>query len=480
MTPEVLNELRLLSSADFDATVAVDRGPGRRRPAAGTVAARGPDSAGDPDPHATDHGGRLARGTRPNSSIMPWPRQATPTLMTAELRDTLVDHSAGNYRLLMTMGAELLGLRHGPRSPATRREVLPGGVSGEAAPSRGQEESEGLTMPGNLHEAAAPATRTGSRQAGTASGSLPVVRSATSRRRPGPALAGRTVLGRFVGRRHRRRPQVLQDLAGARPGPERGYRHGLPGQVRRPRPGPGPRLPRRGRVADRPQRVAGMARHRGLDSGAGRHPRHHRPDAAARSRATPRRHSGDGPAAPARACCCSIRWCGCTASTRTTPAKWPGCWPTSARLQRQFDLSVMLVHHTRKNAAAESLPGRDCAAPATFMPSATRTSTCDAARTACCLSSEHRAAPASPPGRLCNWSRPIPRRPTWKCRRTSRRTASRPAGPGAFVLAEGVVLTRAKLRDALAVKNERLGEALESLEQAGRLRRTSAGWRRLD
>ena len=30
------------------------------------------------------------------------------TLMTAELMDTLVDHSAGNYRLLMTMGAELL------------------------------------------------------------------------------------------------------------------------------------------------------------------------------------------------------------------------------------------------------------------------------------------------------------------------------------------------------------------------------------
>ncbi|NQV05569.1 general secretion pathway protein GspA, partial [bacterium] len=30
------------------------------------------------------------------------------TLMTAELMDTLVDHCAGNYRLLMTMGAELL------------------------------------------------------------------------------------------------------------------------------------------------------------------------------------------------------------------------------------------------------------------------------------------------------------------------------------------------------------------------------------
>jgi hypothetical protein len=48
------------------------------------------------------------------------------------------------------------------------------------------------------------------------------------------------------------------------------------------------------------------------------------------------------------------------------------------------------------------------------------------------------------------------------------------------LLADSVVLTRAKLRDTLAVKNERLGEALESLERAGRLRRTQAGWQRLD
>ena len=34
--------------------------------------------------------------------------------MTAELMDTLVDHSAGNYRLLMIMSAELLayGMAH--------------------------------------------------------------------------------------------------------------------------------------------------------------------------------------------------------------------------------------------------------------------------------------------------------------------------------------------------------------------------------
>jgi general secretion pathway protein A len=41
-------------------------------------------------------------------------RAGNPTLMTAELMDTLVDHSAGNYRALMIMGAELLayGMAH--------------------------------------------------------------------------------------------------------------------------------------------------------------------------------------------------------------------------------------------------------------------------------------------------------------------------------------------------------------------------------
>ena len=54
------------------------------------------------------------------------------TLMTAELKDTLVDHSAGNYRLLMIMGAAAFGLRHGERRRPARREGLLGGLSAQA------------------------------------------------------------------------------------------------------------------------------------------------------------------------------------------------------------------------------------------------------------------------------------------------------------------------------------------------------------
>jgi len=48
------------------------------------------------------------------------------------------------------------------------------------------------------------------------------------------------------------------------------------------------------------------------------------------------------------------------------------------------------------------------------------------------------------------------------------------------LLANGTVLTRTKLRETLSVKNERLGETLESLERAGQIRRTTAGWQRTD
>jgi hypothetical protein len=48
------------------------------------------------------------------------------------------------------------------------------------------------------------------------------------------------------------------------------------------------------------------------------------------------------------------------------------------------------------------------------------------------------------------------------------------------LLASGAVQTRAALRAALGVKNQRLGETLESLEQGGRIQHTPTGWRRVD
>jgi len=113
MPPEVLAELRTLSSADFDSKsllTVVLSGDGRllellrqeqlvplgsriRTRLVTEVASR--DELLELLSHALSKAGNA-------------------TLMTAQLMDTLVDHSAGNCRLLMTMSAELLayGMAH--------------------------------------------------------------------------------------------------------------------------------------------------------------------------------------------------------------------------------------------------------------------------------------------------------------------------------------------------------------------------------
>ena len=96
------------------------------------------------------------------------------------------------------------------------------------------------------------------------------------------------------------------------------------------------------------------------------------------------------------------------------------------------------------------------------------------------LQSEHRAAPAAPPVHLEliaidaeTTHLEIVAESQEGCRRGLQEQVL-------DLLGGGEVLSRARLRAALAVQNERLGAALESLERAGRLCRTDTGWQRLD
>ena len=60
---------------------------------------------------------------------------------------------------------------------------------------------------------------------------------------------------------------------------------------------------------------------------------------------------------------------------------------------------------------------------------------------------------------------------------------NRPGNLQELVLARLVVgetWTRAKLRNVLSVQNQRLGEALETLERTGKIRRAPDGWQRVD
>ena len=113
MAPDVLSELRILSSADFDATSLL------------TVVLSGDARLSellrhqDLVPLGTRIRTRLATESASREELSELLSHAlakagNATLMTEELMDVLVDHSAGNYRLLMTMSAELLayGIAH--------------------------------------------------------------------------------------------------------------------------------------------------------------------------------------------------------------------------------------------------------------------------------------------------------------------------------------------------------------------------------
>jgi type II secretory pathway predicted ATPase ExeA len=108
-----LSELRILASADFDATsllTIVLSGDGRL-----LEQLRQEELL----PLGTRIRARLRTECASRDELLELLRHAlaqagNASLMTAELLNTLVDHSAGNYRLLMTMGSELLayGMAH--------------------------------------------------------------------------------------------------------------------------------------------------------------------------------------------------------------------------------------------------------------------------------------------------------------------------------------------------------------------------------
>ncbi len=107
MDPEVLSELRILASADFDATsllTVVLSGDGRLIellqhedliPLGTRIRTRLNTESATREELRELVGHALSKG-------------GNASLMTSELMETLADHSAGNYRLLMTMCAELL------------------------------------------------------------------------------------------------------------------------------------------------------------------------------------------------------------------------------------------------------------------------------------------------------------------------------------------------------------------------------------
>jgi hypothetical protein len=147
-------------------------------------------------------------------------------------------------------------------------------------------------------------------------------------------------------------------------------------------------------------------------------------------------------------------------------------------LQRELDLSVVLVHHTRKNAPGGAAAGLGLRGSSDIHAFGDSNLYLRRSSDRLLLSSEHRAAAAA---------RSVYLELVATDAQTTRLAVIGDVGGQKRrdiqqrvldLLGENGVQTRAKLRETLAVKNERLGEALEALQQAGRISRTPTGWHR--
>ena len=148
-------------------------------------------------------------------------------------------------------------------------------------------------------------------------------------------------------------------------------------------------------------------------------------------------------------------------------------------LQRQLDLSVILVHHTRKNAAGGVAAGQGLRGSSDLHAFGDSNLYLRRVRERLVLLSEHRAAPAAPAVTLELVASDAA---TTHLQVVAEAPGDRQGSLQDQVLAclvPGRELTRAKLRDLLSVQNQRLGEALETLERAGRIRHSATGWQRV-
>jgi hypothetical protein len=148
-------------------------------------------------------------------------------------------------------------------------------------------------------------------------------------------------------------------------------------------------------------------------------------------------------------------------------------------LQRQLDLSVILVHHTRKNAAGGVAAGQGLRGSGDLHAFGDSNLYLRRVRERLVLSSEHRAAPAAPSVTL----ELVAGDPAAIHLEVVAEAAAGPPGnlqeQVLACLVSGKELTRARLRDLLSVQNQRLGEALQTLERAGKIHRSPAGWQRV-
>lgn len=145
-------------------------------------------------------------------------------------------------------------------------------------------------------------------------------------------------------------------------------------------------------------------------------------------------------------------------------------------LQRELGSSVMLVHHTRKNAGDGVVAGQGLRGSGDIHAFGDSNLYLQRTKEHLTLSSEHRAAPASPTVYLELVGDDVATTHLEVIAEPEDQSGRSLEEQVLALLARGEAVTRTRLRDALAVNNERLGKVLESLERAERINRTPQGW----
>jgi hypothetical protein len=149
-------------------------------------------------------------------------------------------------------------------------------------------------------------------------------------------------------------------------------------------------------------------------------------------------------------------------------------------LQKRFGAAVVVVHHTRKSGATPAQAGQGLRGSGDLWAWSDSNLYLRRRRDHLVLAMEHRAAPAPDPVAL-NLVNGDPRRlhlelvdgqppsSLFDNEDLSQRILQ--------ALVETPLMNRAQLRARLQIKNERLGQALERLQQEGQLRHEPNGWR---
>jgi hypothetical protein len=148
------------------------------------------------------------------------------------------------------------------------------------------------------------------------------------------------------------------------------------------------------------------------------------------------------------------------------------------QLQRQHDVAVIVVHHTRKNGPAGVQAGQGLRGSSDFHAWTDSALYLRRKRDQLLLTIEHRAAPAPPPLALALATSPD----GTAYLEIVDPTGDPPADPDLpqrildALDQLGGPATRDSLRTSLRVRNERLGPALHALAAAGDILRTAQGW----